>query len=349
MKSSTMELLLCPLCKERLKFNIEKKTNEDVVEGTMICCNCNKEYLIHNSIPRLYLPDNEIVNQSNNSRFSKFIITPENFIKWMKKTKTSKISNLLTNKKLTWLLVGFGWIFLFFAFVAVILSHLNFNSPIINKITLSFIYFFVSFSFGFFVFDYFRYRESSMLEYYANIQILKELEEEQKLSEYDIRTSSKDKETSFQNEFRDQKDFVAYKGKKITQKLDKYAIKGKNVLNVGCGGAIHKSVSKPYFDKGFDTIGVDISEEYLKQFNQIFNFDVVQANSMALPFRTKSFDLINFTDIVEHLHNPLFGLSEAQRVLKEGGLIFLTTNNHCAVTPRCLNPLVFVEPEYRQF
>ena len=49
----------------------------------------------------------------------------------------------------------------------------------------------------------------------------------------------------------------------------------KSALNVGCGGALHKSVSEPYFNKGYNMIGVDISEEYLKQFSQIFNTDVV--------------------------------------------------------------------------
>lgn len=151
------------------------------------------------------------------------------------------------------------------------------------------------------------------------------------------------KKNDFKDTFKAQKDFVDYKSKKIESILDKYNFKVKSALNVGCGGALHKSVSEPYFNKGYNMIGVDISEEYLKQFSQIFNTDVVQANVMALPFRSNNFDIINFTDLVEHLHHPLLGLSEAQRVLKTGGVIILTTNNHCAFSLRCINPLVFVE------
>jgi len=47
-----------------------------------------------------------------------------------------------------------------------------------------------------------------------------------------------------------------------------------------------------------------------------------------LPFCDASFDLVLFNEILEHLRvDPLLALSEANRVLKPGGLLLLTTPN----------------------
>lgn len=343
MEQNMMEILCCPLCKGELRLEIKTKSNEKITEGSMICSNCKKEYFIHDGIPRMFIPDNEIIAFSNNPEFLKFIVTPETLDDRIRDNQTRTGSGLLTNKILTVFLVGSGWVLLFFSIPVLVLSYFNYNPAMADKVPLSVIYLLTGISIMFFAADYFRYRESARLEYSANLHTLKELSDKQKLSEYDIRASTKDREEIFQNEFENQKDFVAYKGKIIRSILDKHNFKVKKALNVGCGGALHRSVSKPYFDKGYDMIGADISEEYLEQFNRIFDTDVVQVNSMALPFRSNSFDLMNFTDIVEHLHHPLLGLSEAQRVLNEGGVIIMTTNNQCVFVRRCINPLIFAE------
>lgn len=117
----------------------------------------------------------------------------------------------------------------------------------------------------------------------------------------------------------------------------------KTVLNAGCGGALHKSVSEPYFDRGYNMIGVDVSEGDLRQFVQMFNTDGLVANIMALPFEKDSFDLVNFTDILEHLHHPFLGLKEVARTLRPNGVVILSTNNRSAITKSCTNPLTFFE------
>lgn len=341
MKESTIEIICCPLCKGELKLQIETKNNENIVKGSMACNNCTNKYLIRDGIPRMYKPDNEIITISDSSKFLKFIITPENLNKWIRRRKTPRYSDYFTNKMPTKFLLWFGWILLFFNISILILSYFNFK--ITNKIPSFVIYLFICAPVTFFIIEYLIYRMRAKIEYLTNLHTLKKLSDEKQLSEYDIRTFTRDREEDFKNAFENGKSFVATKGKKITSILNNYNFKGKKALNVGCGGSLHKLVSKPYFDKEYDMIGVDISEEYLKQFNQIFNTEVIQANSMALPFKKNSFDLINFTDLVEHLHHPLLGLSEAQRVLRVNGIIILTTNNHCAISFRCLNPLIFIE------
>ncbi len=67
-------------------------------------------------------------------------------------------------------------------------------------------------------------------------------------------------------------------------------------------------------------IGVDVSKESVSQFVKLFNTDGLVANDMALPFDSENFDLVNFTDILEHLHSPFLGLKEVARTLKMNGI-----------------------------
>jgi ubiquinone/menaquinone biosynthesis C-methylase UbiE len=89
--------------------------------------------------------------------------------------------------------------------------------------------------------------------------------------------------------------------------------------------------------------GVDISEDYLLEYRQIFNTNAVQANAMALPFRDRTFDIVSYCEILEHLHHPFLGLCEVNRVLRDGGVIILSTNYRCRLSRECTNPFIAVE------
>jgi SAM-dependent methyltransferase len=129
----------------------------------------------------------------------------------------------------------------------------------------------------------------------------------------------------------------------IAATLKKYNLHGGKGLNIGCGGELHQRVSKPYFDQGYDMLGIDISKEYLTEYRSIFKTDAILASSLALPLSNDIFDLINYTDILEHLHHPFLGLCEANRVLKNGGRIILATPYRCRLSPRGINPVIFIE------
>src|SRR3954465_11188806 len=55
----------------------------------------------------------------------------------------------------------------------------------------------------------------------------------------------------------------------------------------------------------------------------------VDANQ-RLPFDDAAFDLIWCSEVIEHLADPAFALSELRRVTKPGGLLLLTTPNSYA-------------------
>jgi len=55
--------------------------------------------------------------------------------------------------------------------------------------------------------------------------------------------------------------------------------------------------------------------------------DVVNLDHDALPYPDESFDLITFTEVIEHVENHRAVLRDIQRVLKPGGLLLITTPN----------------------
>src|SRR5204863_478455 len=56
-------------------------------------------------------------------------------------------------------------------------------------------------------------------------------------------------------------------------------------------------------------------------------FQVVVAQSEALPFEPDVFDLVSFMEVIEHTQSPAESLDETARVLRPGGRLALTTPN----------------------
>jgi 2-polyprenyl-3-methyl-5-hydroxy-6-metoxy-1,4-benzoquinol methylase len=55
--------------------------------------------------------------------------------------------------------------------------------------------------------------------------------------------------------------------------------------------------------------------------------DVVDLDREPLPYPDDTFDLITFTEVIEHVENHRAVLRDIQRVLKSGGLVLITTPN----------------------
>lgn len=101
-------------------------------------------------------------------------------------------------------------------------------------------------------------------------------------------------------------------------------ISGKRVLNIGCGSG------------GF------VNEEFLKR-NTVFGLDIalsdlerakgrcyipLQADlDSGIPIRDGVVDIVIASEVIEHIVDTDFLLSETNRVLKTGGMLFLTTPN----------------------
>lgn len=101
------------------------------------------------------------------------------------------------------------------------------------------------------------------------------------------------------------------------------------VLDAGCGrGFFMKYVTELTPCK---LTGVDLDFEHLEialKENRSRGGSVARSYIDPLPFADATFDKIIFSEVMEHLPDDWGGLNEIKRVLKPGGLVYLTVPNH---------------------
>jgi len=85
------------------------------------------------------------------------------------------------------------------------------------------------------------------------------------------------------------------------------------VLDVGCG----KKPFEPLFPASVRYVGMDIGGDT--------DADVVHDLETAWPQEDASFDAVLLSEVMEHLGNPEHALAEAARVLRPGGMLFVST------------------------
>lgn len=100
---------------------------------------------------------------------------------------------------------------------------------------------------------------------------------------------------------------------------------GAQVLDAGCGAGIVSAGMAPRLK----LTGVDIEEASIDYCKKNRPGEFICSPLESMPFPDDHFDLILFTNAIEHLEDPHPALQELTRVLKPGGTLFITTEN-CA-------------------
>lgn len=102
--------------------------------------------------------------------------------------------------------------------------------------------------------------------------------------------------------------------------------KPKRILDVGCGRGFYvQTLSEIKSVERID--GIEIEPEYLAQAKKTVQSPKVhlQLGSVyELPFKSRSFDMVVLSEVLEHLTDEASALAEIKRVLKPGGWLVLT-------------------------
>lgn len=95
---------------------------------------------------------------------------------------------------------------------------------------------------------------------------------------------------------------------------------GGTLLEIGCGRGLLLEEVEDRFEY---LVGVDIDEYLLGMARRSPKVDVVFSSGCSLPLRDSSFDNAVFHDSLHHLEIPEKGITEACRVLKRGGRLYV--------------------------
>ena len=104
------------------------------------------------------------------------------------------------------------------------------------------------------------------------------------------------------------------------------------VLDVGCGDG---TVSRLFLEAGHSVFGVDIVPEFVSRaIERGVKAQTADVAADGLPFLEGDMDVIYAGALIEHLYDPESFLRECRRVLKEDGMLLLTTPNIGSLTSR---------------
>lgn len=98
---------------------------------------------------------------------------------------------------------------------------------------------------------------------------------------------------------------------------------GKRLLEIGCGSGDFLVEARA---RGFSVSGLELSGHAAAVANSRLGSNaVMQGNIENAAFPESAFDIIVFSDVLEHVRNPKSFLSSVHRCLRPGGLVFIVT------------------------
>ena len=116
------------------------------------------------------------------------------------------------------------------------------------------------------------------------------------------------------------------------------------ILDIGCGDG--SFIAK--FRDRCKVFGVDISAKAIKLAEKAgVNSYRLDVSTERLPFEDECFDLVYMGDVIEHLINPDFAITEVARVMKPSGFLILSTPNLASWLNRLLL-LIGLQPLYSE-
>jgi SAM-dependent methyltransferase len=87
---------------------------------------------------------------------------------------------------------------------------------------------------------------------------------------------------------------------------------------------------------GWEVFGIERSALAVKQAQDNGFANVVEGDFLQAPYEPMTFDVLVMTELIEHLPDPFPFLKQAHRLLRPGGVLYMTTPNGAGISGRIL-------------
>lgn len=119
------------------------------------------------------------------------------------------------------------------------------------------------------------------------------------------------------------------------------------LLDIGCAAGYSLQAAR---EAGWEVEGIDPSRWAVEEAWRTFGIRVRQGPVEGARWDDASFDAVVMADVVEHLSDPRPVLAEVRRLLKPGGVLYLTTPDYNCVWSRVMrNRWWMVIPEHNYY
>jgi SAM-dependent methyltransferase len=111
------------------------------------------------------------------------------------------------------------------------------------------------------------------------------------------------------------------------------------ILDIGCGAGHGSEMLSKKYKKVY---GVDISEDAIKYAKENWsqgNIEFKVGSALEIPFVDNYFDVVAAFEVFEHLDDWRKFLAEIKRVLKPGGMLYISTPNKDLYSPGTKKPI----------
>lgn len=104
------------------------------------------------------------------------------------------------------------------------------------------------------------------------------------------------------------------------------------LLDIGCADGSFASYAG--HELNAKTYGIDISPEAIAKAKKTIDHATQHDISKSLPYPDKSFEIIFALEVIEHIYDTDFLISEIRRILKPGGILVVSTPNLASIKNR---------------
>jgi len=119
---------------------------------------------------------------------------------------------------------------------------------------------------------------------------------------------------------------------KVLEKIGRYKKNGK-LLEIGCANGFFLDEARR---RGWEVCGIEISRWAADYAKNKLGLNIIRKDIAAAEFPDRYFDVIVMLDVIEHLPDPKYVLLEIRRILKDDGILYISTPNIASLISRML-------------